>query len=72
MPRILATSAGPLMLCTSMTVPPLKSMPSLTPTVKKSTNDSAISTSEIGVRILAHFMNGSLVSSGMRRSGILK
>jgi hypothetical protein len=32
--------------------------------------DSAIKASEIGVRIFAHFMKGSLVSSGMRRSGM--
>src|SRR6516162_4537978 len=44
-------------------------MPALTPTVKNSANETTISTSEIGVRMRAHFMKGSLVLSGMRRSG---
>ncbi len=65
-------SAGPLTLWISIELPPLKSMPSLTPTVKNSANDSTISASEIGVRIFAHCMKGRLVLSGMRRSGILK
>src|ERR1700686_444357 len=70
LPRMAPMSAVASWLCTSITVPPLKSMPALTPIVKKSANDTTIRTSEIGVRMRAHFMKGRLVLSGIRRNGM--
>src|SRR5262245_28638390 len=66
--RILATSAGPVFDCTSINVPPTKSMPKFSPWKKNSRMATIDSTADVGKLMRRKRMKSNLVSSGTIRS----
>ena len=66
--RILARSAGPALVCTSISVPPTKSMPKFRPWKKYSEIAAIDSIAEMGKLMRRKRMKSNLVSSGTMRS----
>ena len=66
--RIDARSATPDLACTSIKVPPLKSMPKFSPWVKNSVIATIESSAEIGKLMRRNRVKSNLVSSGTIRS----
>src|ERR1700727_295216 len=66
--RILERSAGPPLVCTSISVPPMKSMPKFRPWKKNSAIAAIDSSAEIGKLMRRKRMKSNLVSSGTMRS----
>ena len=66
--RILARSAGPDFDCTSISVPPMKSMPKFSPWKKNSRIAAIDKIAEIGKLMRRKRMKSNLVSSGTIRS----
>ena len=66
--RILARSAGPPLVCTSISVPPTKSMPKFSPWKKNRQIATIDSIAEIGKLMRRKRMKSNFVLSGTMRS----
>src|SRR5205814_10459522 len=65
--RIFARSAGPALVCTSMSVPPMKSMPKFSPWKKYSAIAAIDSIADTGKLMRRKRMKSNFVSSGTMR-----
>jgi hypothetical protein len=65
--RILARSAGPALVCTSIKVPPTKSMPKLSPWKKNSAIATIDNSADTGKLMRRKRMKSNRVSSGTMR-----